>query len=245
LTAVVVHIDSGGGSALASDAIWRELALLDREKPVVVYMGDVAASGGYYLATPGRRVIAQAATLTGSIGVVIAKGVTDGLRAKIGAHREVLHRGENAGLYADDAAWTPSQIAQIEAMVRQVYGIFKQRVAAGRGLPLETLDAIANGRVWTGKQALAHGLVDELGDFELAYRAACRAAGLPEDGSVRTKAVAAPRRRLAAAPATVAALLGVSDPAAWAGPLLDGEWPRLLLSDPVWLIALGLPRLEG
>ena len=252
LAAVVLHIDSGGGSALASDLMWRELKLLDQEKPVIVYMGDVAASGGYFLATPGRRVIAQSTTLTGSIGVVIAKGVTDGLRAKIGAHREVIRRGENAGLYTDDAPWTPAQTAQVEASVRHVYGLFKQRVAESRGLPLATLDAICNGRVWTGKQALAHGLVDELGDFDLAYRAACRAAHLPEDGSVPTKAITAPRRRLMAEPvagpvAALQALLGGDAPdlAVWADLMVHGEWQRLLLADPVWLFAPDLPRLEG
>ena len=245
LAAVVLYIDSGGGSALASDLIWRELKLLDQEKPVIVYMGDTAASGGYYLATPGRRIIAQSATLTGSIGVVITKGVTEELRAKAGAHREVIRRGDNAGLYADDAPWTPPQTAKIEASIRHVYGLFKQRVAAGRGLPIESLDAICNGRVWTGKQALAHGLVDELGDFELAYRAACSAAGLPEDGSVETKAISAPNRQLVAAPAGMAQMRldgEWGDLAALTG-LLD-DWRRLLLADPIWLFAPDLPRVE-
>ena len=247
VAAVVVYIDSGGGSALASDLIWRELKLLDQEKPVIVYMGDAAASGGYYLATPGRKIIAQSTTLTGSIGVVIVKGVTEELRTKIGAHREVIRRGDNAGLYTDDAAWTPTQTAKIEASIRHVYGVFKQRVAAGRGLPLENLDDICNGRVWTGKQALTHGLVDELGDFELAYRAACRAAGLPEDGSVRTKAIAAPRRRLMAAPAAANGTRLYGEPgdlAAWAGWLAGGEWQRLFMADPIWLIAPDLPKVE-
>jgi protease-4 len=246
IAAVVVHVDSGGGSALASDLMWRELKLLDQVKPVIVYMGSVAASGGYYVATPGRRVIAHSTTLTGSIGVVIAKGVTEGLRAKIGAHREVIRRGENAGLYTDDAGWTPAQTSQVEALVRHVYGLFKQRVAEGRELPPEALDAIANGRVWTGKQALAHGLVDELGDFDRAYCAACRAANLPEDGSVRTKAITAPRRRLVAEPAAaVQALLGGDVPAGWAELAALSEWLRLLAADPVWLLAADLPRVEG
>ncbi len=247
LAAVVLYIDSGGGSALASDLIWRELKLLDQEKPVIVYMGDAAASGGYYLATPGRKIIAQSATLTGSIGVVIAKGVTEELRTKIGAHREVIRRGDNAGLYTDDAPWTPPQTAKIEASIRHVYGVFKQRVAEGRGLPMERLDEICNGRVWTGKQALTYGLVDELGDFELAYRAACRAADLPEDGSVQTKAVSAPRRRLVALPAGAEQAHLTTAPrdlAAWAGLLMGGDWARLLLADPIWLIAPDLPKIE-
>ncbi len=252
LRAVVVHIDTGGGSALASDLIWRELCLLDQEKPVIVYMGDVAASGGYYIATPGRRIIAQSATITGSIGVVIAKGVTAGLREKIGAHREVIRRGENAGLNTDDAPWSPAQRTRIEEMIATVYGAFKQRVADGRNLPYATLDDIANGRVWTGKQALAHGLVDELGDFDTALLAACRAANLPEDGSVRTAPVTPPSRRLMAEPVKQAQALwqqvhgqaGGQGMAAWVTALAQGEWLQLVARDPVWLIAPDLPRVE-
>jgi protease-4 len=252
LAAVVVYVDSGGGSALASDLIWRELALLNEEKPVIVYMGDVAASGGYYIATPGRRIIAQSATLTGSIGVVIAKAVTQDLYAKIGANREVIRRGDNAGINDDLAPWSPAQRARIEEMIATVYGTFKQRVADGRKLPYATLDEIANGRVWTGKQALAHGLVDELGDFDTALLAACRAAGLPTDGSVRTVPVTSPNRRLMAEPVQPAqgAWQQAGSPAnaqamaAWVSALVGGEWLQRVTQDPVWLIAPDLPRTE-
>ena len=209
LAAVVVYVDSGGGSAMASDLICRELDLLNREKPVIVYMGDVAASGGYYIATPASRIIAQSATLTGSIGVIVAKPVTAGALDKLDAHREVVQRGRNAGLYAEDSAWTPEQRAQVEASVRYYYETFKQRVADGRKLDADGLDAICNGRVWTGKQGLAHGLIDELGDFQTALDEACAAAQLPIDGSVRARNVSTPRNRILPEPASPAdALLG-------------------------------------
>ena len=236
LAAVVLHVDSGGGSALASDLIWRELELLAREKPLIVYMGDVAASGGYYIAAPGRTIIAQRATMTGSIGVVIAKSSTEALRAKVGANRAVIQRGANAGLFSDDASWTPQQQATVEKLAHDVYALFKQRVACGRNLPLDGLDEICSGKVWTGKQALAHGLVDALGDFQVALETACRAAGLPDDGSVRTRPISAPPTRLVGQPPQTA------DAAAWLTALLQGDWLHLIRRDPVWLMAPELPR---
>ena len=248
LAAIVFHVDSGGGSALASDLIWRELKLLDQEKPVIVYMGNAAASGGYYIATPGRKIIAQSATLTGSIGVVIAKPVTKEARARIGANREIVRRGDNAGLFTDDDLWTPAQRKKVEEQLFSVYDTFKQRVAEGRNLPFDAIDEIANGRVWTGKQALAHGLVDELGDFEIALLAACRAANLPEDGTVRTVTISRPNERLLGEPvqAAQAAWQRVHGQGfgGWATALVQGEWLRLVTRDPIWLISPDLPRIE-
>ena len=168
LAAVIVHIDSQGGSALASDLIWRELKLLNEEKPVIAYMGNVAASGGYYIALPTREIIAQRATLTGSIGVITAKPVLQETYAKLQAQRYTIQRGDHAGLYSEDQAWDADQRAKVESGIRHSYAEFKERVAAGRNLPLEQLDAICNGRVWTGAQALDHGLIDALGDFSVA-----------------------------------------------------------------------------
>jgi protease-4 len=240
LAAVVVHIDSGGGSALASDLIWRELKQLDQAKPVVVYLGNVAASGGYYIAAPGRKIVAQPASLTGSIGVVLAKPVTAGLRAKLGAHREVIRRGEHAGLYADDQPWTPSERRKLEESVFAVYDRFKAIVAEGRALPVLTLDPLAGGKVWTGRQAQAQGLVDELGDFQVAVDLACRAAGLPAGSRARTRAIPAPRTRLPAEPADPVHALG-----GWEAVRLLGDWARLLGREHIWLIAPDLPRVEG
>jgi protease-4 len=210
LAAVVVHVDSPGGSALASDLIWRELQQLDRAKPVVVYMGDVAASGGYYIAAPGRKIVAQRATLTGSIGVIMAKAVTAGAYEKIHAGWDTVQRGAHADLYSSLTPWEGEQRAAVEASLDHVYGEFKARVAAGRKLPPERLDDLAGGRVWTGEQALAHGLVDELGDFDVAVEAACAAAGLPTDGSAPLVPIDAPGRFLLAEPVQAAqALLGL------------------------------------
>src|SRR5690606_17669282 len=186
VAAVVVHVDSGGGSALASDLIWRELSLLNQEKPVIVYLGNVAASGGYYIATPARKIVAQPATLTGSIGVLVSKPETQALRARIGANREVLRRGEHADILADDRPWTDDQRRTLEQVIVHVYDRFKTVVSEGRHIPFDDLEPICQGRVWTGKQAHERGLVDELGDFQLAVSLACRAAGLPDDGTTAT-----------------------------------------------------------
>jgi protease-4 len=210
LAAVVVHVDSPGGSALASDLIWRDLAQLDLLKPVVVYMGDVAASGGYYIAAPGRKIVAQPATLTGSIGVIMAKAVTAGAYAKVDAGWDTVQRGAHADLYSSLKPWQGEQRAAVEQNLDHVYCQFKQRVVEGRKLPPERLDDLAGGRVWTGEQALANDLVDELGDFDVAVQAACAAADLPTDGSVPLVPISAPGRLLLAEPVQAAkALLGL------------------------------------
>jgi protease-4 len=262
LAAVVLHVDSGGGSALASDLIWRELRLLAQEKPLIVYMGDKAASGGYYIAAPGHKIVAQSATLTGSIGVIIAKLVTGGATALLHAHREVIQRGENAGINAEDNLWTPEERAQVFASLHHVYDTFKDRVSQGRNLPLEGLDAVANGRVWTGKQALERGLVDALGDIQVAIDLACREAGLPQDGSVATLDISSVRSRELAFP--LAQNGSTNAPAFWgdalyerpaspaladdllplARTLLAGNWEELVGRDRFWFWADGLPRLD-
>jgi protease-4 len=228
LAAVVVHVDSPGGSALASDLIWRELVQLDRKKPVVVYMGDVAASGGYYVAAPARKIVAQRATMTGSIGVIMAKAVTTGAYEKLDARWDTVQRGAHADLYSGLSAWEGDKRTAVEQSLQHVYQEFKQRVAEGRSIPLERLDDLAGGRVWTGEQALAHGLVDALGDFDTAVEAACAAAGLPTDGSVPTVTVSEPSRPLLAEPIKGAeALLG------------------LMLRSQALLWADGAPRVRG
>lgn len=248
IAAVVVHVDSPGGSALASDLIWRELYLLDQEKPVVIYMGDVAASGGYYIAAPGRKVVAQRATLTGSIGVIIAKAVTAGAYAKIAANRQLIQRGANADLYDDQQVWVGDQRAKVEASIYQVYNTFKARVADGRKLVYETLDTIANGRVWTGSQALAHGLVDELGDFQHAVEIACSLADLPTDGTVRLQRIAAEKEKLLAQPlAAVSAALGLPilrQTSALVANVITDDPNTFLQQDHHWLLVEGLPKIR-
>jgi protease-4 len=168
LASVVLHVDSPGGSALASDLIWREVAQLSRIKPVVVYMGNQAASGGYYVSAAARAIFAQPTTLTGSIGIWGGKVVTQGLFEKLHTGREVVSRGKAAGLYADTAPFSDKERAKIQVDIGRGYARFKTRVAQGREKTDEEVEAIARGRVWTGEQAQAHGLVDELGDLRAA-----------------------------------------------------------------------------
>lgn len=244
LDAVVVHVDSPGGSALASDLIWRELALLDQEKPVVIYMGDVAASGGYYIAVAGRKIVAQRASLTGSIGVIIAKANLQGAFAKAGARRDAVSRGAHASIYADTTRWQGDLLARVEASLQHVYTQFKQRVIDGRKLDPAMLDDLAGGRVWTGAQAQAHGLVDLLGDFDQAVELAAAEAGLPAGGRVDLVAITEPPRWLPPAPALAAWLAGrkAQQAVELATFLLDGELSSLLACDQVWLLAPHLPR---
>lgn len=245
LDAVVVHVDSPGGSALASDLIWRELALLDKEKPVVIYMGDVAASGGYYIAAAGRKIVAQRATITGSIGVIIAKANLRDAFAKVGARRDGVSRGAHADIYADTAHWRGELLARIEASLQHVYTQFKQRVIDGRRIDPALLDDLAGGRVWTGAQALTHGLVDMLGDFDHAVELAAAEAGLPTGGRVDLVAITEPQRWLPPAPAALSRLLAgrraqqVADLTSF---LLDGELSATLAREQVWLLAPHLPR---
>ncbi len=246
LAAIVLHVDSPGGSALASDLIWRELALLQEEKPLIVYMGDVAASGGYYVAAPAHKIVAQRASITGSIGVIMAKLITTGALEKVDAHRESIQRGKHADIYSDMAPWENGLRANVEESLDFVYGEFKRRVAEGRHLEIDALDDLAGGRVWTGEQAFERGLVDELGDFQAAVALACTAAGLPTDGSIRVTPVEEPRRRLMAEPAEAArdalGLGRVESAAQLADFVLGGELLRLAAHESIWLLAPALPK---
>lgn len=248
LDAVVLHVDSPGGSALASDLMWREIDLLSREKPLIVYMGNVAASGGYYIATPGAKIVAQRATLTGSIGVISMKPVTDDAFRKVSVNREFLQRGANADIFGEDEHWDEQQHAQMVQSVQHLYREFKERVAQGRQLDYATLDPICNGRVWTGAQAKNHGLVDEVGDIQLAIALACVAAGFHPD-ETRVLNLPTPREKLPAEPlADVAEALGVRGLAQAQQMLLhiaQGNWRALFGRERFWLLADNLPKIEG
>lgn len=247
LAAVVVHVDSRGGSALASDLIWHELALLNAEKPVVVYLGDVAASGGYYIALPSREIVAQRTTLTGSIGVITAKPVLRDAYAKLQAKRYSIGRGAHADLYSENQPWQGSQRAKIEASVQYNYAQFKERVAADRDLPFESLDEIANGRVWTGVQALAHGLVDALGDFQLAVERACALANLPTDGRVRVVDLSPPKQVHLASPVQAAQTwwrLNTTPLLTWLQLLSQNDWLSLLHHEHDWWLAADYPEIR-
>lgn len=181
VVAVVLRIDSPGGSALASDLILREVEQLREKKPVVVSMSDVAASGGYYIAARATRIVAEPATITGSIGVVTGKLATGRFQEELlGVTHDPLQRGASADLYSTLKPFDERQTAQLRQRVDEIYGRFLDHVAAGRKLSRSAVEAVAAGRVWTGADALAVGLVDELGGLDRAVALAREAAKLPE-----------------------------------------------------------------
>ena len=178
--AIVLRIDSPGGSALSSDIIWDALMKAKKEKPLVVSMGNVAASGGYYLAVAGDEIYANDMTITGSIGVFATVPNIKGFTDNIGINVQHVETHKNALGYSVFKAPSGDFRASIKDGIEQVYDTFKQRVAAGRDLSLEEVEAIAQGRVWTGRQALENGLVDGLGGMDQALEAAARLAQIEE-----------------------------------------------------------------
>jgi protease IV len=181
LAALILHVDSGGGSALASDLIWREVDRVRQKRPVLVYMGNSAASGGYYVAAPANHIMAQTGTITGSIGVVMGRPSTSGLYDKIGIKRVALQRGARAHLYTDDQPLNDADREIFLQGIMRAYEQFKLVVAHGRGIPYDELDRICLGRVWTGRQAKVYKLVDSHGDFVDAIHQAAQLAGLRFD----------------------------------------------------------------
>jgi protease-4 len=179
VSAIIFRIDSPGGSALAADLIWQAAHAAREKKPVIVSMSDVAASGGYYIAVPATRVVADPGTITGSIGVVLAKPNVRGLLAKLGITTVELQRGDMASMLSLTETFTPAQITRLNATMDHVYDLFLERVASGRSLEKAQVNEVGRGRVWTGVQAQEHGLVDELGGFLSAINAAKKAAGIP------------------------------------------------------------------
>ena len=194
--AIVVRIDSPGGSATASDAIWRELVITRDEKkdrPLVVSMSDLAASGGYWIAMAAPYIVAQPGTLTGSIGVITGKFVTGGVYEKLGANIDGVSFGRHADIASPARPFTDEQRQKIESLMQDTYDEFVEKAAASRNMPPEKLDAVAQGRVWTGRQAKAIGLVDELGGLDRAIAAAKQRAKIPADDEVEI-VVYPPRR---------------------------------------------------
>jgi protease-4 len=173
-------VDSPGGSALASDLIWAELAKC--KKPVIASMGDVAASGGYYISMAAKKIYAEPGTLTGSIGVVGGKIVTGGLFNWLGLKTEVISRGANSGLMSSEQPWSESERAVLTKLMQDTYDHFLDKALEGRkraGVEMdrEKLLTLAGGRIWTGRQAKAAGLVDELGTLGDAIAEAKKMAG--------------------------------------------------------------------
>jgi protease IV len=178
MAALIFHVDSGGGSALASDLIGRQIERMAVKIPVVVYMGNVAGSGGYYVAAPAKHIMSQEATITGSIGVISGHISSQGLYDMLSVNRVSLKRGENAGLYRDADPLTEQECDIFWRTILTTYEQFKEVVAKGRNMTLEAVDEVGGGRVWTGRQALTHRLVDSHGDFLDAIQKAAELAAL-------------------------------------------------------------------
>lgn len=186
--AIVLRIDSPGGSYVASDAIWaaiRRARALDI--PVVVSMGNVAASGGYFLAAPATRIVAQPGTITGSIGVVGGKFVLRELWDRLGVNWDGVKAGDNADMWSFNRDFTAEEWSKVQAMLDRTYDDFLDKVAEGRGLSATETREAAQGKVWSGRDAQAAGLVDALGGLQTAVALARESAGLPADAAVQLR----------------------------------------------------------
>ncbi len=184
IAAVVFRVDSPGGSAVASDIIWREVVLTKKEKPFVVSMSDVAGSGGYWVSMAAHKIVAQPQTFTGSIGVVGGKFTMTGLYEKLGVTSERLAYGKSADMFSTHRSLTPQERKNLKKEILWIYGQFLNKVAAGREMNKEEVDRIGKGRVWTGRQAKELGLVDEIGGLARAINLAKELAGIPADEEV-------------------------------------------------------------
>jgi protease IV len=190
VAAIVLRVNSPGGSALASDLIWHETQVL--KKPFVASMGDVAASGGYYISMGAKKIFATPSTITGSIGVVGGKLAMKGLFDKIGITTETIERGKNSGLFSSSGKFTASQREVVTQMMQDMYGQFTEKAAKGRHMPVDKLRSLAGGRVYSGRQAKDNGLVDQLGTLHDAIIEAKKLAGISADTPVRIEALPEP-----------------------------------------------------
>ena len=184
--AILFRVDSPGGSYVASDTIWREVSRArEKGKPVVVSMGDVAASGGYFVSMNADKIVAQPGTITGSIGVLAGKMYTKAMWEKLGLNWDEVHTSRNSTMFTGSVDYTPEEWARFEAWLDRIYADFTGKVAQGRKLDKAKVLEIAKGRVWTGEQAKGLGLVDELGGFPVALRLVKEAAKIGADEPVR------------------------------------------------------------
>ncbi len=185
IKAIVIRVDSPGGSGLASDIIWHSVEAAKAKKPVVISMGDVAASGGYYIAAGANKIIAQPSTITGSIGVFAGKPVIKGFYDWLGISNEYILRGKQAGMFRESEKFTTEERAKFEDLVKRMYyEDFVPKVAKGRNKTPEYVDSVAQGRVWTGAQGKERGLVDEFGGLDRAVEVAKELANIPKDKGV-------------------------------------------------------------
>jgi protease-4 len=186
IKAIVMRVDSPGGSGLASDIIWRAVETANQKKPVVVSMGDVAASGGYYISVSASKIIAQPSTITGSIGVLAGKPVMRGFYDWLGISNEYVMRGKTAGMFRATEKFSDDERVKFEEWIKTTYyRDFVPKVAKGRGKDSQYIDSVAQGRVWTGGQAKDKGLVDEFGGLDKAIDVAKQLAKIPADKGVQ------------------------------------------------------------
>lgn len=196
IRAIVLRVNSPGGVAVAADIIWRELTLAREEKPLIVSMSDLAASGGYYIAAPGHAIVAQPGTLTGSIGVFSGKFAAGGTLSKLGVGVEEVTDGAQADMLSPVARFSDAARKAMQRQVNDVYERFLQVVAEGRAMSRDEVHAVAQGRVWTGRQALELGLVDELGGLRRAVDLAKVEAGIDLEHEVTLVSYPGPRSLL-------------------------------------------------
>ncbi|TAN55311.1 MAG: signal peptide peptidase SppA [Magnetospirillum sp.] len=193
--AILFRIDSPGGSYTASDTVWHEVKRArEAGKPVVVSMGNVAASGGYFVAMAADRIVAQPGTITGSIGVFTGKMVLDEFWKKLGVSWDEMHRGDNAAMWSANRPFSPQAQGRIDALLDHIYADFTGKAADGRGIAADRMDQLARGRIWTGADAKALGLVDRLGGWSEAVAAVRETAGLKPDEPVRLVDYPRPRK---------------------------------------------------
>ncbi len=194
IKAIVLRVDSPGGTSYASDLIWHAVEAAKQKKPIVVSMSDVAASGGYYIACNANRIIAEPSTFTGSIGIYAGKPVVKGFYDWLGISNEYLLRGKNAGMFRETEQFTPEERAKFEGLIKSTYyDDFVPKVARGRNREAQYIDSIAQGRVWTGSQGRENGLVDEFGGLDRAVQVAKQLANIPADKGVRQVVFPYPR----------------------------------------------------
>ncbi|HEX8072747.1 MAG TPA: signal peptide peptidase SppA [Pyrinomonadaceae bacterium] len=194
IKAIILRVDSPGGTSYASDIIWHAVEAAKQKKPVVVSMSDLAASGGYYISTGAHRIVAEPSTLTGSIGVFAGKPVLKGFYDWIGVNNEYVTRGKNAGIFRETEKFSGDERKKFEEMLNRFYwDDFVPKVAEGRKKDREYVDSIAQGRVWSGAQAKDKGLVDEFGGMERAVEVAKELAHIPADKGARLVVLPTPR----------------------------------------------------
>ena len=184
IRAVVLRIESPGGSSMAADVMWRELELLGKKKPLIVSMGSVAASGGYYIAAPAKEIFAEPLTVTGSIGIFYGKADVSGLLQKIGVSIDTYKTAPRADAESFFRPFTDEERVALQVKIHQFYDVFLDRVSRGRHMTKAEVDAVGEGRVWTGQEALDRKLVDKMGGLREAMAEARKLSGLPYDAPI-------------------------------------------------------------